>query len=226
MNKLFVVLCVLIANFLFFNISEAARICITIEVEPVIYNDIRYTAPHKKMGYIEAWDVETDKKLWELKVYDVKIIPLLELDLQWIIITFLSIEKGKLIVVNDRDYAYEVDLETKKVRKSLFRTKMTKLTHYRALNIADKIVAKDIAEKRDSTVAPKVRFDSANKEWVVRYKLKSPEQLETFVTVYVDDNTQEARENKLGVVEEIISWHSPKEDPVLEGEISDIIRVK
>jgi len=82
------------------------------EVEPVIYNGIKYTATHEKMGYVEAWDIKTGKKLWEKKVYDVKIDPYMEADVQWVFITNLSIKDGKLIVVNENGNRYEIDIES------------------------------------------------------------------------------------------------------------------
>lgn len=81
------------------------------EVEPVIYNNINYIAPHEKMGYVEAFNNTTGKKLWEIKVYDVKIDPNMETDVQWIFITNLSIVNGKLIVINEAGIKYEVDIE-------------------------------------------------------------------------------------------------------------------
>lgn len=80
------------------------------EVEPVIYNGINYTASHEKMGYVEAFNNTTGKKLWEIKVYDVKIDPNMEADVQWIFITNLSIVNGKLIVINEAGVIYEIDM--------------------------------------------------------------------------------------------------------------------
>jgi hypothetical protein len=38
------------------------------KVEPVTYQGVRYIAPNDdgRRGYIEAWDVQTNKKLWDL----------------------------------------------------------------------------------------------------------------------------------------------------------------
>lgn len=95
------------------------------DVEPVIYNGIKFTAPHwayqhggkQNGGYVEALDAETGKKLWGLRVYKVEYDLSMETDVQDIFITSLSIEDGKLIVVNERKDTYEVDLATKKVEK-------------------------------------------------------------------------------------------------------------
>ena len=93
------------------NMVEAKRLPPQ-EVEPVIYNGVKYTATHEKMGYVEAWDIKTGKKLWEKKVYDVKIDPHMEADVQWVFITNLSIKDGKLIVVNENGDRYEIDIES------------------------------------------------------------------------------------------------------------------
>ncbi|MFH1868027.1 MAG: hypothetical protein ABH843_03550 [Candidatus Omnitrophota bacterium] len=96
------------------------------DVEPVIYNGVRYTAPHwpyqhggkQNGGYIEAWDADGGQKLWNLKVYTVEYDTSMETDVQDIFITSLNIENGKLIIVNEREDIYEVDIITKKVTKT------------------------------------------------------------------------------------------------------------
>jgi len=93
------------------NMVEAKRLPPQ-KVEPVIYNGVKYTATHEKMGYVQAWDIKTGKKLWEKKVYDVKIDSYMEADVQWVFITNLSIKDGKLIVVNENGDKYEIDIES------------------------------------------------------------------------------------------------------------------
>lgn len=97
------------------------------EVKPLVWNGIKYTAPHFLMsegkeqngGYIEAWDVKTNEKLWELKVYDIKYNPKLETDIQDNFIVSIEIDKMKfkLIIKNEHHQVFEVDLETRKVSK-------------------------------------------------------------------------------------------------------------
>ena len=95
------------------------------EVEPMVYDNIKYTAPrfsesmsHQQLsGYIEAWDTRTDKKLWELKVYDIKYDPGLQKADQEVYITSLRIEMGKLLVTNESGDRYEVEPGTRMVRK-------------------------------------------------------------------------------------------------------------
>ena len=109
----------------FITPMASAKRSAPVRVEPVVYNNIRYTAPifsqssgHKQLGgYIEAWDIKTNKKLWELKVYDIKYDPGLERDVQEIYIDSLRIDLGHLIVTNEAGEEYEVELATQRVKK-------------------------------------------------------------------------------------------------------------
>jgi hypothetical protein len=89
------------------------------KVEPVIYDGVRYVAPNDngRRGYIQAWDTKTNKLLWELTIYRNFINPFLEEDVQWVFIKKLSLADGKLIVVDERQRAYSIDLKTRAVKK-------------------------------------------------------------------------------------------------------------
>jgi len=89
------------------------------KVEPVIYEGIHYVAPNDngRRGYIQAWDTKTETKLWELTVYRNFINPFLEEDVQWVFIRKLSIEDGRLKVVDERDREYGVNLKTRVVKR-------------------------------------------------------------------------------------------------------------
>jgi hypothetical protein len=90
------------------------------EVEPVIHEGVRYVAPHDdgRHGYIEAWDVQTNKKLWELTVFTNRIDPKLEEDVQWVFVKALSVQDGVLTVTSERGKTYQVDLKTKAITQS------------------------------------------------------------------------------------------------------------
>ncbi len=90
------------------------------KVEPVIHEGIRYVAPNDdgRRAYIEAWDVQTNKKLWDLTVFTNRIDPNREEDVQSIFIKALNIRDGALIVTSERDKIYRVDLKTKTVTQS------------------------------------------------------------------------------------------------------------
>jgi hypothetical protein len=87
------------------------------KVEPVVYQGIRYTAPNAdgRRAYVEAWEVKTNKKLWEVTVFTNRIDPLLEEDVQWVFIKSLAVKEGTLVVVSERGKTYRVDLKTKAV---------------------------------------------------------------------------------------------------------------
>ncbi|PWT78539.1 MAG: hypothetical protein C5B58_15120 [Acidobacteria bacterium] len=90
------------------------------KVEPVIHDDIRYVAPNDdgRRGYIEAWDVQTNRKLWDLTVFTNRIDPKLEQDVQWVFIDRLSVRDGTLIVKSERGTTYRIDLKTKAITES------------------------------------------------------------------------------------------------------------
>src|SRR5437867_8523213 len=87
------------------------------KVEPVIYEGIRYVAPNDdgRRGYIEAWNVGTNKKLWELTLFTKGIDPNLEEDVQWVFIKALNIQDGKLMVTSERGKTFRVDVNTKAI---------------------------------------------------------------------------------------------------------------
>ena len=89
-------------------------------VEPVIYEGVRYVAPNDngRRAYIEAWDVRTNKKLWDLTVFTNRIDPKLEEDVQWFFIDKLSLRDGTLIVKSERGTTYKIDLRTKAITQS------------------------------------------------------------------------------------------------------------
>ncbi len=90
------------------------------KVEPVIHEGIRYVAPNDdgRRAYVEARDVETDKKLWDLTIFAHRIDPKLEEDVQWVFIKALSVERGVLLVTSEHGRRYQVDLKTKAITQS------------------------------------------------------------------------------------------------------------
>ena len=87
------------------------------KVDPVIHESIRYVAPNDdgRRGYIEAWNVGTNKKLWELTLFTNRIDRKLEEDVQWVFIKALNILDGRLLVTSESGKAYQVDLNAKEV---------------------------------------------------------------------------------------------------------------
>jgi hypothetical protein len=90
------------------------------KVEPVIHEGIRYVAPNDngRRAYIEAWDGQTNRKLWDLTVFTNRIDPTLEEDVQWVFITSLSLRNDMLVVTSERGKTYQIDLKTRSVTQS------------------------------------------------------------------------------------------------------------
>jgi len=89
------------------------------KVEPVVHEGVRYIAPNDegRRGYIEAWAVQTNKKLWDLTVFTNRIDPKLEEDVQWVFIKTLRIEDSVLQVKSERGTRYEFDLKTNAIKE-------------------------------------------------------------------------------------------------------------
>jgi hypothetical protein len=113
MTRIVLMVC---AAVLLSNLALGKRIA-PAEVEPVIHEGIRYVAPNDdgRRGYIEAWDVQTNKKLSELTVFTNRIDPKLEEDVQWVFIKSLGLRDGMLVVTSERGKTYQIDLKTKAI---------------------------------------------------------------------------------------------------------------
>src|SRR4030095_7848265 len=87
------------------------------KIEPVIHDGIRYVAPNDdgRRAHIEAWDVQTNKKLWDVAVFTNRIDPKLEEDVQWFFINKLSVRDGTPLVTSERGNTYQIDLKTKAI---------------------------------------------------------------------------------------------------------------
>jgi hypothetical protein len=116
MMRLTLLVCVMA----FLPCLAAARRIPPAKVEPVVYEGIPYVAPNDdgRRAYIEAWDVQTNRKLWSLTVFTNRIDPKLEEDIQWVFINGLSLHDGTLIVTPERGNTYQVDLRSKAITQS------------------------------------------------------------------------------------------------------------
>ena len=69
------------------------------------------------MGFVVATDTTSHKELWRERIYTVRINPVLERDVQDVFITSLVVERGALIITNERGDRYTLDLATRRVTK-------------------------------------------------------------------------------------------------------------
>lgn len=110
---------ILLLTLLLPQLASAKRLA-PVKVDPVVHEGIRYVAPNDdgRRGYIEAWNVETNKKLWKLTLFINRIDPNLEEDVQWVFVNALNIQNGKLITTSEDGKTYQVDLKTKEITQS------------------------------------------------------------------------------------------------------------
>lgn len=104
---------------LLLQLASAKRVA-PAKVDPVVFEGIRYVAPNDdgRRGYVEAWNVGSNKKLWELTLFTNRIDPKLEEDVQWVFIKVLKIQDGRLIATSEHGETYQVDLKTKEITQS------------------------------------------------------------------------------------------------------------
>ncbi len=89
-------------------------------VPPVTKNSILYSAPNNngRVAYVTASDANTGKALWKLTIFETKIKPDLEEDVQWVFITRLWLDGNSLLIQDEKARRYRVDLTTKTVARA------------------------------------------------------------------------------------------------------------
>jgi len=91
-----------------------------VSVAPVVQGNTRYVAPLNdgRRGYIEAWDINSNKKLWSVTVFRTRINPKMEADVQSIYIRTISLQDSALLITDELDRTYRLDLRTRRVSKA------------------------------------------------------------------------------------------------------------
>ena len=125
----------LISSLLLATLLAEAKRGAPAEVLPVTVGNIEYSAPHRngthrKMGLLEARDLKSGKLIWSRQIYAVKYDPDLEGDVQDVFIKSITAEGNHLIITNERNSKYQLDLnslEVKVIKGSLVEeTKLTR----------------------------------------------------------------------------------------------------
>jgi outer membrane protein assembly factor BamB len=90
-------------------------------VPAVVWQGVEYRAPLDvdHIGHVQAFKLSSGQKLWESKVYHAWIMPLAEEDAQWVFISAMQIQNGKLLVKNEDGKSFKVDLKTGRVEGAL-----------------------------------------------------------------------------------------------------------
>ncbi|MEI7821562.1 MAG: hypothetical protein WCK55_11625 [Verrucomicrobiota bacterium] len=83
----------------------------------VVIKGVEYSAPHDAMAFVVANAVGLGKELWRVRIYEVRVNPELERDVQDVFITSLAEKDGALLITNERGEKYALDLKTRKVTR-------------------------------------------------------------------------------------------------------------
>lgn len=93
------------------------------EVPPLRVDKVEYRVRHRAAegylpGFVEAWDVAKNERVWQRQIYVIRRNPDLEQDVQDVFITSLKpISAGRALEVkNERGDVYELNLETLEVK--------------------------------------------------------------------------------------------------------------
>lgn len=81
------------------------------KVEPIDHAGFRFSVPNDdgRRAYVVASDPATGKKAWEVTLFQTKINPALEEDVQWVFIRRLYLHQGQLLVSAENGKTYEID---------------------------------------------------------------------------------------------------------------------
>ncbi len=87
------------------------------DVAPIVIKGVEYSAPHDAMGFVVVKGISSGKELWRVRIYEVRVNPELERDVQDVFITALVAKDDTLLITNERGEKYALDLKTRKVTR-------------------------------------------------------------------------------------------------------------
>ncbi len=87
------------------------------EVTPVLYGQLKLTAPTNQMGYIVAFDTTAGEVVWKVRIYKVHYDVFLEKDAQDVYINDIELRNDNLLIRDDTDQHYLLNLKTLAVAK-------------------------------------------------------------------------------------------------------------
>src|SRR6056300_765816 len=111
----------LISSLLLATLLAEARRGVPAEVLPDTVGNIEYSAPHrngthKQIGFIEARNLKSGKLIWSRQIYSVKYDLDLEGDVQDVFIKSITVQGNNLIITNERNSKYQLDLNSLEVK--------------------------------------------------------------------------------------------------------------
>jgi hypothetical protein len=89
----------------------------TITVNGVVYQPAYSESFFFHKAYIVACDPTANKMKWKKKIYSTFLNPLVEHDVQFIMIKKVQYENGILVIENENDVKYFMNLETLDIKK-------------------------------------------------------------------------------------------------------------
>src|SRR5262245_2270376 len=117
--------------FVFMAFSALAKHGSPPNVEPVVYEGVRYVVPNDKgrRAYVEAWDIQSGRKLWTRTIFRHWYVPLPFgptecMYYEWL--TSMEQVGDRLVFTSERGRDYTLDPRTKTIRR--LRTKDPALT--------------------------------------------------------------------------------------------------
>src|SRR5260221_14745719 len=101
-------------------LSSQAKHLAPPRVEPVIHAGVRYVVPNDEglRAYVEAWDIQTGRKLWTKTVFSRWYCPILATECQrYEYVTSMALQVEKLNLTSERGKEFTLDLRTRTVRR-------------------------------------------------------------------------------------------------------------
>jgi hypothetical protein len=89
-------------------------------VAPIVHQGIRYVVPNDKglKAYVEAWDVQTGRKLWTKTIFTHWYIPPFGTEcMRYEYLTSMVIVDDRLVLTSERGRDYSLDPRTRSVRR-------------------------------------------------------------------------------------------------------------
>ena len=90
------------------------------EVLSITSDGVRYVVPHDQglRGYVEAWDVQTGRKLWSKTIFKHWYIPPFGTEnMRYEYLGSMTLVKEELLLTSDRGRAYALNFRTRTVRR-------------------------------------------------------------------------------------------------------------
>ena len=88
-------------------------------IEPLLKDGIRFVVPNDdgRRGYVQAQEAEGGRILWEATLFRIQVSKDLEEDVQWVFIAKAKLEGRTLLLVDERQRTYALDIRKKTVRR-------------------------------------------------------------------------------------------------------------